>query len=75
MIVILIILLRSNNIVKEEAAEGVLKLLIEEKIIVRLLKIIEREEYCTNESQLKYYKNEGIIKPQDVSKNMGLWIN
>jgi hypothetical protein len=35
-----------NSIVKEEdAAEGVLKLLIEEKIIVRLLKIIESEEY------------------------------
>lgn len=39
-----------NSIVKEEdAAEGVLKLLIEEKIIVRLLKIIESEEYYIRE--------------------------
>lgn len=41
-----------NSIVKEEgAAEGVLKLQIEEKIIVRLLKIIESEEYYVRESR------------------------
>ena len=41
-----------NNFMKEEdAAEGVLKLLIEEKIIIRLLKIIESEECYTRESQ------------------------
>jgi hypothetical protein len=65
-----------NSIVKEEdAAEGVLKLLIEEKIIVRLLKIIESEEYYIRESQFLDYKNGGIIKPHDVPKNIGPWIN
>jgi hypothetical protein len=53
-----------NSIVKEEdAAEGVLKLLIEEKIIVRLLKIMESEEYYIRESQFLDYKKGGIIKP------------
>jgi hypothetical protein len=64
-----------NNIVKEDAAEGVLKLLIEEKIIVRLLKIIENEKCYARESQLLYYENRGIMKPHDVPKNIGLWIN
>jgi hypothetical protein len=60
---------------EEDTAEGVLKLLIEEKIIVRLLKIIESEEYSIRENQFLYYKNGGIIKPRDVHKNIGLWIN
>jgi hypothetical protein len=75
LIVILIILLMANNIVKEDAAERVLKLLIEEKIILRVLKIIESEEYSTKDSQFKYYKSGRIIKPLDVPKNIGLWIN
>lgn len=60
---------------EEDTAEGVLKLLIEEKIIVRLLKIIESEEYYIRENQFLYYKNGRIIKPRDVHKNIGLWIN
>ena len=61
---------------KEVVVERILKLLIEEKAILRLLKIIENEEHCNRKHLFKHYNNGEIVtKSQGVMESTRLWTN
>jgi hypothetical protein len=61
--------------INEIAVERILKLLIEEKAVVKLLKIIENEKICDEKTVFSSSNKKMLMWPQTVIEHTMPWLN
>jgi hypothetical protein len=61
--------------INEIAVERILKLLIEEKAVIKLLKIIENERICDGRDCFGSSNKKILMCPQTVIEHIMPWLN